>query len=106
MFKIIAFIVITLFAWLYVSVDILLTMEGTCMAASFLPERGFGLNKTSLAPPIFIEGSVISQESEWSCIIMLGVSILPFSMILIFDFGIGSTVCYFLQFIYILLLHK
>jgi hypothetical protein len=37
---------------------------------------------------------------------MLGVSILPFSMILIFDFGIGSTVWYFFQFIYILLLHK
>ena len=54
-------------------------------------------HKTSLTPPIFIEGSVISQESEWSCIIMLGVSILPFSMILIFGFGIGSTVWYFLS---------
>jgi hypothetical protein len=36
---------------LYVSVDILLTMKGTCMAASFLSEGG--LNKTSLTPPIF-----------------------------------------------------
>ena len=45
MFKIIAFFVITLFAWLYVSVGILLTMEGTCMAASFLSERRFGLTK-------------------------------------------------------------
>ena len=93
MFKIIVFFVITLFAWLYVSVDILLTME-------------VWVHKASLTPLSFIEGSVISQESEWSCIIMLGVSILPFSMILIFDFGIGSTVCYFFQFSYILLLHK
>jgi len=45
MFKIIAFFVIVLFAWLYVSVGILLTMEGTCMAASFLPEGRFGLTK-------------------------------------------------------------
>ena len=53
--------------------------------------EGVWVHKASLTPPIFIEGTVISQESEWSCIIMLGVSILPFSMILIFDFGIGST---------------
>jgi hypothetical protein len=31
MFKIIAFFVIVLYAWLYVSAGILLTMEGTCM---------------------------------------------------------------------------
>ena len=68
--------------------------------------EGVWVHEASLTPLIFIEGSVISQESEWSCIIMLGVSILPFSMILIFDFGIGSTVCYFFQFSYILLLHK
>jgi hypothetical protein len=47
--------------------------------------EGVWVHKASLTPLIVIEGSVISQESEWSCIIMLGVSILPFSMILIFD---------------------
>jgi hypothetical protein len=40
MFKIIVFFVIVMFAWLYVSIGILLTMEGTCMA-----ERRFGLTK-------------------------------------------------------------
>ena len=79
-------------------------LEGTCIAASFFSEEG--THKTSLTPPIFIEGTVISQESERSCINMLGVSILPFSMTLIFDLGIGSTVWYFSKFIYILLLHK
>jgi hypothetical protein len=79
MFKIIAFFLIVLFAWLYVSVDILLTFGGICMAASFFSEGG-GLNKTSLTPPIFIERTVISQECERSCISILGVSILPFSM--------------------------
>ena len=41
---------------------------------------------------IFKEVSVPSQESERSCICMLGVSILPLSMILIFDFGIVPTI--------------
>jgi hypothetical protein len=45
MFKVIAFFVITLFAGLNVSVCILLTMEGICMAASFLSEGRFGLTK-------------------------------------------------------------
>jgi hypothetical protein len=40
---------------------------------------------------IFKEVSVPSQESERSCICMLGVSILPLSMILIFDFGMWRT---------------
>jgi hypothetical protein len=35
---------------------------------------------------------VPSQESERSCICVLGVSILPLSMILIFDFGIVPSV--------------
>jgi hypothetical protein len=98
--------VIVLFAWLYVSAGILMTFgENLHGRIIFLREKIWA-HKTSLTPPSFIEGTVISQESEWSCIIMLGVSILTFSMILIFDFGIGSTVWYFSQFIYILLLHK
>ena len=61
-----------------------------------MAERRFRLTKDR---QFLLKGTVISQESEWSCIIMLGVSILPFSMISIFDFGIGSTVCYFCQFL-------
>ena len=46
-------------------------------------------NKTILIPPFFfIEVPVPSLESERSCICMLGISILPHSKILIFDFGI------------------
>jgi len=56
---------------------------------------------TSLTPPLFIEVSVPSQESEWVCITLIyaaqfpvlvralqGASILPLSTILIFYFGI------------------
>ena len=87
MFKIIAFFVITLFAWLYVSVGMLMTF-----GENLHGREEIWAHKTRLRPPIFIKGTVISQESERSCINMLGVSILPFSMTLIFDFGIGSTV--------------
>jgi len=45
---------------------------------------------------------VPSQESERSC--MLGVSILPLSTILTFDFRIVPTVWYFFVFHFILLL--
>jgi hypothetical protein len=38
-------------------------------------------NKTSLTLSLFIEMSVPSQESDWSCIYVLGVLILPFSMV-------------------------
>ena len=37
-------------------------------------------HKTSLTPPLFIEVSVPRQESERSCICVLGVLILPVSM--------------------------
>ena len=46
--------------------------------------------KTSLTPPLLIEVPVPRQESEPSCICVLGVSILSLSTILIFDFGIVS----------------
>ena len=54
--------------------------------------------KTSLTLPLFIEMSVPSQESERSCICVLGATILSFSTILVFDFGIVPTVWYFLFF--------
>jgi hypothetical protein len=41
-----------------------------------------------------------SQESEWSCICVSGVSMFPFSTIWIFDFGIVAIVWYFLFIFY------
>jgi hypothetical protein len=42
-------------------------------------------NKTCLTPPLFIEVSVPRQESEWSGICVLGVSMLPFSTIFLLE---------------------
>ena len=53
-------------------------------------------HKTSLTPPLFIEVSVPSQESERSCIFVLFVSILPLSTMFLFDFGVAPTVFFFL----------
>jgi len=44
---------------------------------------------------LHIEVPVPRQESKRSCICVLGVSILSFSTILIFDFEIVPTVLYF-----------
>ena len=56
-------------------------------------------NKTSLTLPFFTEVPAPSQESEWSCICVLGVSILPLSTIFLLDFRTVLTVWYFLLFI-------
>ena len=53
----------------------------------------------SLTPLLFIEVPVPSKKSERSCICVLEVSIMPFSTIFLFDFGIVQTMCYFLFFI-------
>jgi hypothetical protein len=74
------------------------------MTASFNEEYMFEpmqpmevwIHKTSLTPPLFIEVSVTCQESEWSCICVLVVSILPLSAILIFYYGIVPAVWYFI----------
>ena len=58
-------------------------------------------NKTSLAPPPFIEVPVPRQECERACICTLWVSILPLSTILILDFGTVPTVWYYLVFHFI-----
>ena len=50
--------------------------------------------KTSLTSPLFNEVLVPSQECELSCICLSWVSILPLSMISIFDLGIVPTVWY------------
>jgi hypothetical protein len=66
---------------------------------------GVWAHKASLATPPFIEAPVPSQDSGRSCILMLGVLILPLSTILIFDFGIVPIVRYFLFFYFISTLH-
>jgi hypothetical protein len=38
-------------------------------------------NPTSLTPLLFIEVHVLSHESEWSCICVLGISNCPISTI-------------------------
>ena len=53
----------------------------------------------SLTTPHFIELPVPNQESEQSCLCVLGVSILPLSEIFPLDFGIVQTMWYFLFFI-------
>ena len=60
--------------------------------------------KLSLTLPLFIEVPVPIQESERSCIYVLGVLILSFSTMLIFDFGTVPTVWYFL--FYMLFVHR
>ena len=63
------------------------------MYDSIISPRGdFWDNKTSLTLSLFIEVSVPSQESDWSCIYVVGVSILPFSMIFRFNFRTVLTV--------------
>ena len=64
-------------------------VESTCMTTSLRVE--VWAHKTSLSPPLFIEVSVPRQKCELSCICLLGVSPLPLSTILIFDFEIVST---------------
>jgi hypothetical protein len=43
-------------------------------------------NPTSLTPSLLTKVSVISQESEWSCICVLGISHFPISTIFLFNF--------------------
>jgi len=62
--------------------------------------RVWGHN-TSLTTTLFIVIPVPRQESGLLCICMLGVSSLPLSRILIFDFGNGSDSVVFVVFPYI-----
>ena len=54
---------------------------------------------TNLIPPRVIAVPVSNQESEWSCICVLGVSILLHSTIFPLDCGNVPTVRYYLFFI-------
>ena len=57
-------------------------------------------HKISLTPPPLIEMFVPSQESERSCICVLGVSICSLSMIFLLDFGSDLTVlCFYFSFL-------
>ena len=92
MFKIIAFFIMTLFARLYVRVDILLTC-GKHVHDGIISLRGeVWAHTTSLIQPLLIEVPVPSQEHEPSCICVLVISILLLFTILIFDLGIVLTV--------------
>jgi hypothetical protein len=82
----IAFFIITLFAWLYVTVGIILTCGKQLRDHIISLRVEISANKTSLILPLLIEVPVPSQESEQSCICMLGVSILPLSTMFLLDF--------------------
>jgi hypothetical protein len=56
---------------------------------------------TRLTPPPFIEVPVQSKESERSCICVVGVSTLPLSTTMIFNFETLPTVWYFFAFHFI-----
>ena len=94
MFKSIAFFIIKLFVLIHGSVGILLT----CRNHSMIWLRGeIWANDTSLARHFLWK---CLYQGKWgSFICVLGISILPLSTILIFDFGIVPTVWYFLSFI-------
>ena len=61
----------------------------------FIVGKDYGCCNLTL--PLFIEVPVPSRESEWSyiTICVLGVSILPLSVIFLLNFGTVSTVWYF-----------
>ena len=57
-------------------------------------------NSNSLTPSLFTEGPVLSQESEQSCICVLGISNLPISTIFLLNFwNFSDSVIFFLNFI-------
>jgi hypothetical protein len=63
--------------------DNIIVWQHHCMSASFHSKAW--VRNTSLTPPLLIEATVSSQESEWSCICVLGVSNLSGSF---YDFDI------------------
>ena len=99
-FKIRAFFITTLFARLYMMVGILLTCIKHLHDHN-ISLRGEGQeHKTSLTLPLFIEVPVPSQESEQSCICVLGEYILPHVAIVLLDFGTVPSAWYIVFFIW------
>jgi hypothetical protein len=82
--QLIAFFIITLFTLLYVKVGILLTYWKHLHDYIISLSREVCARTTSIALPLIIEVSVLSLESEWSCICVVEVSIDSF-----YDFSIG-----------------
>jgi hypothetical protein len=74
MFKIIAFFIMTLFARLYVRVDILLTCGKHVHDRIISLREEVWAYKTSLIQPPLIEVSVPNQEHGPSCICLLVIS--------------------------------
>ena len=68
-------------AWLYVRIDILLTCGKHLHNHITSLRVEVWAHKASLTLPLFIGVPVPSQESEWSCIWVLGVYIFPLSTI-------------------------
>jgi hypothetical protein len=69
------------------NLDLLLDLnKSSCMDNFTLFERRLGTHGPNITPPLIIEVSLPSYECERSFICMLGVSMLPFSTILIVDF--------------------
>ena len=56
-----------------------------------------GVKKTFTCEHIFCQ--LLSQKRYWSCICVLGISMLPLLTIFLLDFGTGLTVWYFIFFI-------
>ena len=69
------------------------------MNASFHREENWA-HKSSLASPLFIEVSVPSQKSEWSCVCVFGVSTAFVSMKFQVDF---ETILTMLNFLFLIL---
>jgi hypothetical protein len=88
MFKITTFFIIALFTLFYVKVDMLLTCGILLLHDDIISLRGeVWDNEISLTPPLVIVIPVPSQESDRSCICVLGISILHISTIFLLDFG-------------------
>ena len=97
MFKIIAFFIIKLFAWLYERVDILLTW-GKHLHDSIISLRGeVWRHKTGLTPPPFFIKMLCAKPGKLA-VMYLCVRVLRFSTISIFNSGIVPTVCLFFSF--------
>jgi hypothetical protein len=81
--------------WLYVRIDLLLTCRKHLHNHITSLRGGVWAHKASLTLPLFIEVPVPNQESERSCIWVLGVLIFPLSTIFQLDFRIVVTMWYF-----------
>ena len=69
--------------------------------------RKLWVHETSLTPPHLIEMPLVSQESQWLCICVFGISILPPPLIFLLEFGNVPSVwlfLFFFNFIYVFMM--